>query len=321
MEKLTYFDSASTNETLNPRFSQWVQEVKDDKTKARSTACKKTFSLSNMGFTALKSHKKSEKHKKNAASVNDIQIKRTNIFVSNSKFESTSVSPVFKQDDTSSVSPALNDSNSTAKYDVKNNVQSSSSSIFFMGENITKTKILWTLHVSYKHYSYNSCSEIGQLFQKMFPDSSICQKFIFGKTKASYNITHGLAPYFHDLVYNSALQSDHIVACSDESQNEVVQKGQMDLCVRYWDVNKSLAATRYFDSSFWDMPLLNDLQSSFTSLLNDLILSKIFQVSMDGRDKLILKFLDQLIDQLEIQSEKSLLDMGSCSLHVVHGAF
>ena len=41
MGKLTYFDSALTNETLNPSFSQWVQEVKDDKTKATSTACKR----------------------------------------------------------------------------------------------------------------------------------------------------------------------------------------------------------------------------------------------------------------------------------------
>ena len=96
MGKLTYFDSALTNETLNPSFSQWVQEVKDDKTKATSTACKKTFSLSNMGFTALKSHKKSEKHKKNAASVNDRQIKITNVFVNTAKTESILVSPVLK---------------------------------------------------------------------------------------------------------------------------------------------------------------------------------------------------------------------------------
>ena len=76
----------------------------------------------------------------------------------------------------------------------------------------------------------------------MFPDSSIAQKFTFGKTKAGHNITHGLAPYFHDLVDNSVLQSDHIVACLDESLNEVVQKCQMDLCIGYWDVNKSRAA-------------------------------------------------------------------------------
>ena len=102
--------------------------------------------------------------------------------------------------------------------------------------------------------------------------------------KASYNIAHGLAPYFHDLVYNSVLQSDNIVACFDESLNEIVQKGQMDLCVRYWDVNKSRAATRYFDSLFLGHATANDLQSSFTSLLNDQILSKIVQVSMDGRN-------------------------------------
>ena len=145
-------------------------------------------------------------------------------------------------------------------------------------------------------------------------------KFTFGKTKASFNITHGLAHYFHDLVYNSVLQSDHIVVCFDESLNEVVQKGQMDLYVCHWDANKSQAATRYFDSSFFGHVTANNLQSSFTSLLNDQILSKTVQVSMDN-PKINLKFLDQPIDQLEIQSEKSLLDMGSCGLHSVHGAF
>ena len=133
--------------------------------------------------------------------------------------------------------------------------------------------------MSYKHYSYNSCSEIRQLFQKIFPDSSIAQTFTFGKTKASYNISHGLAPYFHELVYNSVL---------------------------------------HFDSSFLGHASANDLQSGFTSLLNDQILSKIVQVLMDGPN-VNLKFLDQLINELEIQSEKSLLDMGSCGLHVVHG--
>ena len=64
MTKLTYFDSGWTNETLNPSFSQWVWEVKDDKTKTTCTVCKKTFSFSNMGSTALKNHDKSEKHKK-----------------------------------------------------------------------------------------------------------------------------------------------------------------------------------------------------------------------------------------------------------------
>ena len=102
MTKLTYIDFDWTNKTLNPSFSQWVQKVKDNKTKTTCTFCKKTFSLSNMGSTALKSHIKSEKHKKNASSVNDRQIKITNVFVNTSKFESTSVFRAFKQDDASS---------------------------------------------------------------------------------------------------------------------------------------------------------------------------------------------------------------------------
>ena len=49
-----------------------------------------------MGSTALKSHEKSEKHKKNAASVNDRQIKITKVFVNTAKTESILVSPVLK---------------------------------------------------------------------------------------------------------------------------------------------------------------------------------------------------------------------------------
>ena len=84
----------------------------------------------------------------------DRQIKITNVFVNTSKFESTSVSPAFKQ---GLVSTLLNNNNSTAKHDIKNNVQSSSFSTFFIQEIITKG----ALRVSYKHYFYNSCSEIG----------------------------------------------------------------------------------------------------------------------------------------------------------------
>ena len=96
MVKVTYFDSDWTNEALNPSFFQWVQEVKDDKTNDLCNVRKKRFSLRNMGSTALKSHEKSEKHKKNAASVNDRQIKITKVFVNTAKTESILVSPVLK---------------------------------------------------------------------------------------------------------------------------------------------------------------------------------------------------------------------------------
>ena len=124
MAKLTDFDSGWINETLNPSFSQWVK-VKDDKTKAtkevKKKSYKKTFLLNNMGSTALKSHEKSEKHKKNAASVNDRQIKITMYLSIPQNLNQTSVSPAFKQDNICSVSPPLNNSNLTAKH-VKNNV-------------------------------------------------------------------------------------------------------------------------------------------------------------------------------------------------------
>ena len=88
-------------------------------------------------------------------------------------------------------------------------------------------------------------------FTKCFLIVALLKSFLLEKLKQATTL-----PMVRHLIFNSVLQSDHIVAYFDESVNEVVQKGQMDLCVSYWDVNKSQAATRYFDSSFSDMPLL-----------------------------------------------------------------
>ena len=60
MSKLTYFDDDWINADLYPS-GTWLRKVKD-KNKAMCIKCRKTFSLSNMGCQAVKSHEKSVKH-------------------------------------------------------------------------------------------------------------------------------------------------------------------------------------------------------------------------------------------------------------------
>jgi hypothetical protein len=41
-------------------------------------------------------------------------------------------------------------------------------------------EIIWTMKVVKAHYSYNSCTDISETFQSMFPDSAIAKQFTCG---------------------------------------------------------------------------------------------------------------------------------------------
>ena len=64
---------------------------------------------------------------------------------------------------------------------------------------------------------------------------SNCKLTQMGKTKASYLICHGLAPYFKYRLLNVLRKTRFIVTSFDESFNKVISKGQMDVLVRFWN--------------------------------------------------------------------------------------
>ena len=64
----------------------------------------------------------------------------------------------------------------------------------------------------------------------------------------------------------------------------------------------------------------DDLVKAFNDGLNELDLTKLIQISMDGPNS-NLKFLSE-IKKLRIKDELACLtDIGCCNLHVIHGAF
>ena len=87
------------------------------------------------------------------------------------------------------------ESTSTSSVSKMNTLKQSSINTVLQKENFTRAEIMWALEILMNNYSYRSCVGKDQLFT-MFPDSSIAQKFQFGKTKASYVICYGLAPFF-----------------------------------------------------------------------------------------------------------------------------
>ncbi|GBM79337.1 hypothetical protein AVEN_32951-1 [Araneus ventricosus] len=154
----------------------------------------------------------------------------------------------------------------------------------------------------------------------MFPDSAIAEKKIsLGSTKIAYIATFGLAPYFY-LSLLKEIRSSHFVLCFDEALNRVSQKGQTDVIIRYWPENSNRVKVRYFNSAFLTHSTAEDLYKSFCESTIEINLKNLLQISMDGPN-LNLKFWRHLHSQLKEEKGFSLLNIGTCSLHIIHGAF
>ena len=86
-------------------------------------------------------------------------------------------------------------------------------------------EVLWAIKTPVGHYSSNSNTGTDKLFVKMLPDSQIAKQFQCGKTKCSYVINFGLAPYFQgQLMKKLQVPGTKYVISFHESLNKVLQK-------------------------------------------------------------------------------------------------
>ena len=182
-----------------------------------------------------------------------------------------------------------------------------------------KAEIFWALKSVMSHFSYNSAHDITDVFKAMFPDSIIAQHMSCGPTKLSYLISFGIAPYFMDLLLKELKDAPCFVISFDESFNEELEKEQMDFIVRYFKDGE--VKSRYLSSGFIGHTTAKDLKRTFEECTEKLDLKNLIQVSMDGPN-VNWKMLDLIVeDRNSNETYPKLLDVGSCSLHVVHGAF
>lgn len=192
---------------------------------------------------------------------------------------------------------------------------------FCTKDDVTKAEAMWAMKIVKSKFSLNSCSDIGEMFRLMFSDSLIASNFKMGPTKCKYVINYGLAPYFSNDLKNKLCECDDIVVCFDEPLNKIIQRGQMDIFVSFFDINRSKVCTEYFNSVFLGKATAQDLLDSFIKRIQPLEIKNILQISMDGPN-VNLSFLRKLHDRMaeEIPDGKKLINIGVCGLHVVNGA-
>ena len=132
-------------------------------------------------------------------------------------------------------------------------------------KNVLLAEIRWVLKVIQPRYSQRSCDDINELLQVIFPGHKIIEKFPCGRTACGYIINHGLAPYFVELLLEEVKLSPKYVLYFDESLNKKLQKGQMDILVRYWDYEKTIATYLLIISS--PCSTLSGLECNLLSLV------------------------------------------------------
>ena len=274
------------------RFKLWVRK-KDDAT-AKCNYCFKEINVSNMGEAALTSHMKSKKHLQRTPSQQNLK-----------SFISPPTSPSPTPETCSEVESQSSKSKTIDQ--------------MFIGSSTLEAEIRWVLNTVYSKHSMNSSSNSGELFRKMFPDSDIAKSFQCGRTKAGYVATYGLAPYFRSELLSILSNVPYYTVSFDESLNQIFQKGQMDLLVRFWDERYDIVSTRYLNSKFMGRSSAEDVLNTFLSCVSEIDKAKILQVSSDGPNVNLL-FLKNLNEQRQEEELDPLIDIGTCGLHIIHGS-
>ena len=150
----------------------------------------------------------------------------------------------------------------------------------------------------------------------MFYDSDIAKGFKLSKTKCSYYVNYGLAPFYKKKLIVEVNASPFFTLHFDESMNKVLQTEQMDGCVRFWSDECNQVKTHYLDSQFFNHPNSTNILQGIDSTIKPLHKQKMIGLGMDGptTNWAVLKLIQEDRKELEFPLVENI---GSCGLHVV----
>ena len=329
----THYNADWENHDLFPDLAPWIQRAnngqKDDINHYSCKVCNSgRLKLSNMGVTAPRSHMKDNtkngitkvcKHNQRMKQLSSL---KKDCFVKQ-QAEQASTSTSQEADDVVEVIPPKNAELSKA----------GQPTILMYLTNappeVVQAWTFWCLHVVYKHRSYNSAGCQGDLFRKMFPDSKIAIQYgSLCRQKIAYMVSFGLAPFYKKCIMSQLAPvgprlQPLFVSCFDESFNSVTASKQMDIHILYFNEESKLVERTYLGSQFMGHATHEDTLVDFKEAHKGLdIVHNLVQLSMDG-PHVNWKFADELAAyrQAEDPNAPDLINIGSCGLHVIHGAY
>ena len=167
-------------------------------------------------------------------------------------------------------------------------------------------------------FSNRSVADFGDVLKRMCQIDPISSKFQMGRSKLQYVINHGLFPHFKQTILDEILKSQFMSVLYNESMNESIQKSETEIHVQYWNEGENKAPVWYWTSLFLGHTRFDDLLAAFHNGLNEL--EETNMISMDGSNT-NLKLLSEVQNEHQKNKLSSLIDIGSCNLHLIHWAF
>ncbi|KAJ8894103.1 hypothetical protein PR048_006713 [Dryococelus australis] len=188
-----------------------------------------------------------------------------------------------------------------------------------LNKDVFDAEIMWTFRTVDVHASYKSNENISKIFLKMFSDSDIALKFSCGEKKSAYLVVFGIAPYLqNEIVEQLSVLKKNYVLLFYESLTEMRQIKQLDIHIssRY---GKEVKA-KNFTSIFLGHSIAKDILNGLLDAVAQLKLFLALQLSMDDTN-VNWKVYRLLQDHLRQEHNKTVLNIGSSSLHVAHNVF
>ena len=118
---------------------------------------------------------------------------------------------------------------------------------------------------------------------------------------------------------NQIKKNSNFVILFDESLHEKLQSKQCDFHIRTWQ-NTNEVHTRYLTSLFMGHGTAVHLKDALTEVLSTVGINKLIQISMDGPN-VNWRMYEDFSSEFKTDTNQGVLNIGSCGLHIVNGAF
>ena len=152
------------------------------------------------------------------------------------------------------------------------------STFLIISEEVLHAEVLWVIKVITSHYSFSFAKLLAVYFLNVF--RLIVQSFSHGVTKCAYLACFDIYPYFHELLIEKICAVKNYTLSFDESLNQINQKKQIDMMVRFWDSKSNKVAERYFNSESMGHATTSDMLTHFINGMALLNPSSLVQISI-----------------------------------------
>ena len=107
-----------------------------------------------------------------------------------------------------------------------------------------------------------------------------------GPANLRYFVKFATAAYFKYILIENIKGSSCYIVSFDERLNDMTQSCEMDLLLRYFDEIDYKVKVRYYYSQFFAHGTSKNTQKQFHNAISDLDSNKLFQVRMDGPNRI-----------------------------------